>query len=77
MQELAVSLEHQSLKDERENITQNFLSKNQPPFFFLMNNSLHTPCSQKLEEYFRKVTTFSIDLKIDYVEVLIKIRDLY
>lgn len=42
-----------------------------------MNNSLHTPCSQKLEKYFRKVTTFSIDLKIDYVEILIKIRDLY
>lgn len=48
LEELAVSLEHQSFKDERENITQNILSKKQSPFFFLMNNSLHTPCSQNL-----------------------------
>lgn len=34
LEELAVSLEHQSFKDERENITQNILSKKQSPFFF-------------------------------------------
>lgn len=39
-----------------------------------MNNSLHTLQSKFT---FRKVTTFSIDLKIVYVEILVKIRDLY
>lgn len=72
MEELATSWDHQPFKDERENITQNIALKKNLPFFFLMNKSPH---SLQSKFTFRKVTTFSIDLNIDYVEILIKIRD--